>query len=246
MSREKDKVENDNDANRPLQEASMTQDPAPRSSFILWFEALREKNDESARVLWEENYEDLLRMARRKLGGFSKRHVDEDDVAVSAFRSLFRGLENSKNSWHFEDRNGLRRMLFTIAAAKCAKAVNRERTLKRGQGRLRGHSAVVLPDGADGFDRQPGKSDAPDAELEVMESVEALLELLRPKNGHKNNRLLRVAELKFDDRTNEQIATMLDCSVRSVERSLRMIREIWSAKAPEEVREWIGSGGTEE
>jgi len=56
-----------------------------------WIGQLKAGNHAAAQELWEDYFQRLVRLARRKLRGRSRRAADEEDVALSAFDSFCRG-----------------------------------------------------------------------------------------------------------------------------------------------------------
>ena len=74
--------------------------------------------------------------------------------------------------------------------------------------------------------RGPGLADIPDDALGpemanlLMEECRRLLAQLEPA-------LQQIALAKMDGYHNEEIAHQLDCSVRTIERRLHLIRKIW-------------------
>jgi DNA-directed RNA polymerase specialized sigma24 family protein len=51
--------------------------------------------------------------------------------------------------------------------------------------------------------------------------------------GQLDDDLQQIALAKMEDFTNQEIAGKLDCSVSTVERSLRLIRKIWQREMAE-------------
>ena len=47
-------------------------------------------------------------------------------------------------------------------------------------------------------------------------------------DGLPDDQVRRVAEMRFQGYENQEIASALDCSLRSVERKLQLIRSLWS------------------
>ena len=67
----------------------MNSDP----SVSCWIRELQGGNQAAAQQLWERYFQRLVRLAKQKLSHRLRRHVDEEDVALSAFKSFFRGIE---------------------------------------------------------------------------------------------------------------------------------------------------------
>jgi len=192
-----------------------------------WLESLKEGDEAAAQAIWERYFDDLVRVARRKLEGLPRRAADEEDVALSAMHSFYRGLAAGRFP-QLTDRQGLWRLLVTITAHKALTQVRRHRAQKRGAGNVRGESVFVQAtssSGHPGMDQAPGKQPTPALAALLTEQCERLLTCLEDAS------LQQVAQLKLAGYSNEQIARELDCVPRTVERKLRRIREKWE-------REW--------
>ena len=87
----------------------------------------------AAQVLWERYFDQLVRLARRKLAIARRAGADEDeeDAALSAFDSFCAGLAGGRFP-RLEDREDLWRLLVVITARKASAQVDRRRALKRG------------------------------------------------------------------------------------------------------------------
>jgi len=95
---------------------------------------------------------------------------------------------------------------------------------KRGSGLVRGESAFGQHENHEneqwGIADVIGKEPTPEFAVSVVENCECLINLL-PEN------LRVVARLKLEGYTNEEIALKIGCVLRTVERRLERIREIW-------------------
>ncbi len=110
---------------------------------------LLERAPEEAEQIWAEFFPRMLRLAKAKLGGMQLRTFDEEDVALSAMNSFFRG----KNEGRFErldSRDEMWRLLATITARKVTAQRRRALSDKRGGGATRGESIFFNPSGTDG------------------------------------------------------------------------------------------------
>ena len=146
----------------------------------------------------------LVRLARARLRG-PRRAADEEDVALSAFDSFCRGVAAGR--FPPGDRDDLWRLLVAITARK---AVNRSST-STGRSAAAGRSARPTwrrtdPDG-DGW-TGPGPGAGPRFAAMVAEECQRLLD------GLRDEALRRVALLKMEGYTNEEIARRLSCGSR--------------------------------
>ena len=65
-------------------------------SVSWWIRGLKHGDEDAAARLWERYFERIVRLARARLKGAPRRVADEEDVALSAFRSLCAGAERSR------------------------------------------------------------------------------------------------------------------------------------------------------
>ena len=70
-------------------------------------------------------------------------------------------------------------------------------------------------------------------ELSPEDSYFALEECKRLLSILPNENLKRLAVLKVDGYTNEEVAEIMNCTRRSVQRRLKLIREIWTNELDE-------------
>ena len=195
-------------------------------SVQFWISGLREGDPDAAQKLWERYFERLVRFAGRKLPANIRRAFDEEDVAISAFHSLCRGVRAGRFP-DLEDDTNLWSLLVVITARKAQHRLRDQLAQKRGGGKVRGES-VLVPAGADGS--APGLSDIignePSAAfaVEVAEQSEHLLGLLPDES------MRQLAVLKMEGCSNREAADALGCSLRTVERRLELIRKLWTAQ----------------
>jgi DNA-directed RNA polymerase specialized sigma24 family protein len=193
-------------------------------SVTHWIARLKAGEQAAARPLWQRYFERLVRLARKKLHGAPRRAGDEEDVALSAFKSFCRGAERGRFP-RLADRHDLWRLLVVITARKAVDLHKREKALKRGGGAVGGESALLGPPDAGpaeaGLAQVVGNEPTPAFAAEVAEECRRLFDQLEDPG-------LRVlALLKMEGYTNEEVARHLDCALSTVERRLRLIRGAW-------------------
>lgn len=188
-----------------------------------WLIQLARGEQDAAQRLWQRYSQRLVALARRRLEGIPRRVADEEDVALSAFQSFCRGLASGRFP-RLNDREDLWRLLVTITAHKALGYARRHRAEKRGAGSVRGESAFLTGDGSSGqfgIGQIIGREPTPEFACMVAENLRELLESLG------DDFLRRLALLKLEGYTNEQVASQLACTVRTVERKLHRIRQKW-------------------
>jgi RNA polymerase sigma factor (sigma-70 family) len=197
----------------------------PRSVTI-WIEELK-RGGHSALARLDERYRDqLVRLARRRLASTPRRVADEEDVAQSALRSFWSGAVAGRFS-QLRTREDLWPLLQLITQRKAIDYARRELRLKRGNGKVRGESALRgnrSTASGNGFARIAAEEPSPASAVEAAERYMALLEQLDDES------LRKIAVWKTQGHTNEEIAQMLPCSRATVARKLAVIRRIWRAQ----------------
>jgi DNA-directed RNA polymerase specialized sigma24 family protein len=191
-------------------------------SVTRWIEDLKlGDSGEAARRLWERYFGQLARLAHLWLQAAARGVADGEDVALSAFDSFCRGTAEGRFP-ELANRDELWKLLFTITARKAANQRRRERQLKRGGGRS---IAGVDLDG----DAPKNDALAQVAATELgPEFTAAVVDEIRRLFGDLQDESLRVvALLRMEGYSNEEIASALDCSLRSIERKVQSIRATW-------------------
>jgi DNA-directed RNA polymerase specialized sigma24 family protein len=199
---------------------------SPSDDVTVLIQRLKKGDREAVGLLWERYVRRLLGLARKKLGSFARGAADEEDVALSAFKSFC--LRAEKDAFaRLEDRDDLWQILALITTRKVADLLARESAAKRGGGRVCGESAVGAADGSgdgQGMDQVPGRELSP---AEVAELVDEYRQMLK-ELGDDTER--QVAVWKLEGYTNKEIAERLECSVSTVERKLGLIRDAWRGR----------------
>jgi DNA-directed RNA polymerase specialized sigma24 family protein len=161
--------------------------------------------EDAVRVLWERYFDRLVRLARAKLGHAPGAMLDEEDVALSAFKSFCRRAADGQFP-RLDDRQDLWRILVTIAARKAAGVFRHPAPWGQDEGVL---------------DRIIGREPTPELAAMVADEVRHLLESL-PGDGYRT-----IALKKLEGYTNDEIAANLGCCTKNVEYKLRNIRATW-------------------
>jgi DNA-directed RNA polymerase specialized sigma24 family protein len=184
-------------------------------SITLLIGKLRAGDALAARRLWDRYYGNMVDLARRKLTGTSCRWADEEDVALSAFKSFCDGAANGRFPKPINADN-LWQLLFTLTARKAVDLLRRECRDKRNANRV-----------AAGYDLEglvaPDLS--PDFAAQMVEQCRLLLD------GLGDPQLRQIAQWKMEGYTSGEIANRTGCTERTVERKLRVIRRLWQEEA---------------
>ncbi len=194
-----------------------------------WIQRVRTGDESAAQLIWSRYAEQIVEVARRSFGDASRRVSDEEDVAMLALKSLLAGISRGRFP-ELDNREQLWRLLMVITTRKAAAVIEHNSRQKRGGGLVRGDSAVGFslessdPSQAAGFDRFPSEKPTPDLAALMADETHRLISSLPDKTAQ------HVAVLKMEGHTHEEIAEKLGCNVRTVERRLKQIRELWQKR----------------
>ena len=191
-------------------------DDLARNTVTLWIEQLRDGNEGPVDLLWQRYFQKLVRLADRRLPIHTKRAFDEEDVALSAFHSLCEGVRGGRFP-ELQGRDDLWSLLAVLTARKARHRLRGESAAKRGGG---------APQDAAELSTLIGTEPTPEFAAEFAEESERLLDALG------DEQLRAIAIRKLEGYQNREIAAELDCALRTVERRLGLIRQIWSEHAP--------------
>lgn len=197
---------------------------APDPPLTQWIASLKAGDPEAARKVWERTIQKLVALARARLRTASRAAADEEDVALSAFNSFFNGVKQGRFP-RLEDRGDLWQVLLMLVQRKAVNANRHDTRAKRGGGK------VVNVNGAEGPDPLasiPAGDPTPEAAACVAEECARLLEAL------DDPALREIALWKMEGYTNKEIAQKIGFVEGTVERKLKLIRDIWKGEVRNE------------
>lgn len=177
----------------------------------------------AAQQLFQRYFGRLIRRAKAKLAGAPRRASDEEDVAISAIAGLFAGIQEGRFS-RLHDRDDLWEVLLMLVDRRAVDQRRRETSQKAGGGHVQGES--VLNRSSESCSHAAGIQQIADREP-TSEEVLELEEALRNRLQQLGPRHQQIAIWKLEGRTNEEVARLLGCVTRSVERALSVIRTTW-------------------
>ncbi len=191
-----------------------------------WLCQLKAGDENAPRLLWERYFCELVNLARVRLGTTPRRVVDEEDVALSVLGDLCQGVARGQ----FDSLVNRHDLWQLLAAITIRKVIDCQRWLgqqKRGGGKVRGDSVLGGADGESpglGFDGVSGDAPTPEVLAIAAEEHHRLVLLLG------DDRLRQIAQFKLEGYTNDQIASRLSLTCRSIERKLQQIRKVWEGE----------------
>jgi DNA-directed RNA polymerase specialized sigma24 family protein len=199
-----------------------------QGSVTHWLGLLKAGNDEAAQRIWDRFFARLVCLAQDQLRGLARGPADEEDVALSAFHRFCQAARRGQFP-RLEDRDDLWQLLALLAERKARDLRRREARHKRGDGQVRDEAWLErsAASGGAGHGLAAFAAHEPTPELAAVLAEECRV-LLRSL-GDDGLRALAVA--KMEGYANEELAARLGCSVRTVERKLKLIRTIWGRTA---------------
>ncbi|MGE0758763.1 MAG: sigma-70 family RNA polymerase sigma factor [Pirellulaceae bacterium] len=191
-------------------------------SVSTWIAGVKAGCSSAAARLWSAYHTRLLRLARRKLNRASRSVADEEDVVIEAFHSFLRRCQ-AGNYQQLHDRDDLARLLVAVTIHKANNAIRyqhcRRRDARRTEDGVRGGREQSL----EIFSSQQLLCTQPPPELlaAFSDSLARLFDLL--PDGECRSMVL----YKLEGRSNAEIADLLGRSRPTIERRMRMVRDIW-------------------
>lgn len=185
-------------------------------SVTKWLRRLEAGHNQAAQELWNRFFERLVRLVQHRVRSSPSIASDAEDIALSAFASFFRGVENQRFS-EIDSRHSLWRLLVSIAIHKLLHAQRDQGRLKRGGGWSPVHSPT---DGVPAVEQVVSHEPTPELAAEIAEQYD------RWMNALGSEELVRLAKFKLEGYSNDEIALRTGRTTRTVERKLNLIRKI--------------------
>ena len=182
---------------------------------------------EAAAALWDRYFRQLAAVVRGQMANARRGMVDESDVALSAFHSFFRGVQEGRFA-DLRGRDQVWRVLVVIAKRKAIDWLRHEYTQRRGGGQVQGDALLQ---------EIAGTEPTPELAATMLDEMHHLLKLLRAEDAT----LALVAARKCEGFSNPEIAAELSVSVRTIERKLVRIDILWEEDLQR--RDGEGPGG---
>jgi RNA polymerase sigma factor (sigma-70 family) len=198
------------------------------ASVSTWIAQLRDGDDDAAQRIFQRYVERLAQLAANRLRNRPKRRADEDDLVLAAFEEFVERARLGKFP-KLRDRDDLWQILLLITDRRAVDHVRRELAYAR---HVKGESALAAPRATASADSPlasvSAREPTPDEAAAFADDVANLLDRLH------DDELQSIVGYRLAGYTDNEIAQRLQCSLRTVERRLKEIREHWSDLAPVE------------
>lgn len=192
-----------------------------------WIERFRKGESDAVQLVWDRYFARMVSAARGRLAGTACCVTDEEDVALSAFKSFWHGARDGRFSVSAE-RTDLWPLLLTLIRNKAIDRARLETRQKRGgvgttqSGAFRRSAKFPLQD-------FPTTDPTPEAAAQIKDELCRLFKLI---DDGSDGDLRRIVLWKLDGQSTAEIAARLGCVPRTVERKLRIIGSLWCREAP--------------
>lgn len=187
-----------------------------------WLSGLKRGESTAQHEIWMQVYDRVVSQARQtlKFRGSDRRVRDEEDVALSAIKSLFREVASGRIT-DLESADSLWKLLTTFTMRKISTKRKYDTTKKRGGSgpdRVQTLDEVAFgtPEEGAGIGQVIGHEPTPDWELTMHEAIAALPVELR-----------FIAVYGLEGKTDKDIAESLGISVKTVKRRKKRLKELW-------------------
>lgn len=179
-----------------------------------WIDLVRYGDSAAATRIWQHYFDRLVRAVRHRLKGQNRAVSDEEDIVLSVFDSFYTAAGQGRFP-DLSDRDDLWRLLLRMSARKVIDKRRHDRRQRRG-GDVDTHSLA----GDDGTIIEViGDEPSPEMVLMVQESVEQFF------SHFGVGQLQELAVAKLEGYSNAELARRFECSERTIERRLHLIRE---------------------
>jgi len=189
-----------------------------------WVAQLKDGDPRAAQQLWNTYFLRMVKVARARLHGASSRMADEEDVALSAFKSFCRGTKDGRFP-HLHEHEDPWPLLLALTRHKAIDLLRYEGRVKRGGPGTQSTDSASPPTPPEAeamLSELIGREPDPQVTLQIAEECQHLLD------GISDTILRAIALWKMEGFTTEEIASKLGCTTRTVERKLHIIRRLWN------------------
>lgn len=176
---------------------------------------------DQAERLWNFYFQRMVRLARRQLRGVGKASRDEEDIALSAFKSFCLGLRNGRFRVE-QDQTNLWPLLVTITLRKSIDQIRYQNRQKRNTA-SRGEAA---PKDFDHVEISELTGQEPTAE-QIVAATDHFERVLERLDQVGDPTLRTIALLSLEGESPVEIAETLQCTPRTIQRKLKTIASLW-------------------
>ena len=181
-----------------------------------WIDLVKGGDSAAANQIWQHYFDRLVRSVRGRLYGQNRAVSDEEDIVLSVFNSFYDAAQQGRFP-DLSDRGDLWRLLLRMSARKVIDKRRHDQRQRRGGG-VKHHSLDDV-DHSDDVIEAIGDDPTPEMVMMMQESVEQIFSHLGV------GQLRDLAGAKLEGYSNAELARQFECSERTIERRLHLIRE---------------------
>lgn len=179
---------------------------------------LRDGDQDACTDFWNRYGHKLQNVAQGRLSDRLQRRVGSDDIVQSACRTFFRRI--SDGQFDVPDADALWRLMCAIVLTKVRRAARDHGRQKRGLNSE--HYIDANSDNSQhGNFQLPSSDSSPFDAVTFADQMDSLLSGL-------SERECRILDMKLQNHSNEEIASAIGCSERTVRRVSASIRQHWT------------------
>jgi DNA-directed RNA polymerase specialized sigma24 family protein len=181
------------------------------NSFRDWLDRFEKGDGSAADEVVGVYYERLVRLAQRRLSNLPPQIADDEGAVISALRSFFSGVQSGQFS-KVKEQEDLWRILATITARKAIRQLRSHWKQSGERQRVNRENDVKYL-----LSRNP----SPEDEAMMIDQCQARLDSLGDPT------LQKIACMRLEGFSTQEIADRLAVHVRSVQRKLKLIETKW-------------------
>ena len=186
------------------------------SNVSHWIDLVKSGDPDAANQIWQHYFDRLVRSVRARLQGQNRAIRDEEDIVLSVFDSFYDAAEKGRFP-DLSDRDDLWQLLLRMAGRKVID--KRRHDLRQRRGGDIKHHPLGPTDETQKVLEAIAHEPSPEMVLMMQEFVESFFSHLGV------GQLRDLAGAKLEGYSNAELATRFECSERTIERRLHLIRE---------------------
>jgi RNA polymerase sigma factor (sigma-70 family) len=175
---------------------------------------VRQGDEQAASDLFDRFVERLIRLAQSRLSAKLQRRVDPEDVVQSVYRSFFSHAQDGR--YQLQESGDLWRLLAAITVNKVRNQARHGTARKR---------AVSAEESAAGHGSMMGIAPEAVCKEPSPEELVVLLEEIESEMSDLSQLKRQIVELRLQGHSNEEIAQQAHCTERTVQRTLKQLKE---------------------
>ena len=187
--------------------------PQPPLDDLQLIAAFKAGDESAARELFDKYCEQLMRLAKKRIGQRMTSRVDPEDVLQSAFRTFFTHVRN--DDFSFEQADDLFKLLVRLTVHKTLRQIAYHRAAKRNPELEIGHGS----DAHELLQQIASESPSPEVEVALVDEFERFVGQLPPLDRE-------VLGLKLQGFTTVEIAEKLGSYDRKIRRILERVQDL--------------------